>query len=130
MRSPGMVVGEEPAGFQVRRERNPCAQPNEGCPVPVGDEAVTVVGGDEGRLGTGRWLHTRYDEPHQRGVGLTLEGGVGGLGHDGGAILPVGDRRQVRLRYGLDLVTQAGVCQMVTEKRTSISRQTSLRAWA
>ena len=45
-------------------------------PVPVGDEAVIAVGGEEGQLGTGRWLHPPYDEPHRCGVRLTLEGGV------------------------------------------------------
>ena len=45
-------------------------------PIPVGDEAVIAVGGEEGQLGTGRGLHPPDDEPHRRGVGLTLEGGV------------------------------------------------------
>ena len=45
-------------------------------PVPVGDEAVIVVGGEEGQLGAGRGLHTPYDEPHRRGVRLTLEGDI------------------------------------------------------
>ena len=48
----------------------------QGFPVPVGDEAVIAVGGEEGQLGTGRGLHAPDDEPHRRGVGLTLEGGV------------------------------------------------------
>ena len=43
-------------------------------PVPVGDEAVIAVGGEEGQLGTGRGLHTPDDEPHRRGVRFTLEG--------------------------------------------------------
>ena len=42
-------------------------------------------------------------------VGLTLEGGVGGLDHIGGAVHPVGDGRPVRLGYGLDEIAQAGV---------------------
>ena len=50
-------------------------------PVPVGDAAVIAVAGEEGQLGTGRGLHAPDDEPHRRGVGLTLEGGVGGFGH-------------------------------------------------
>ena len=129
-------------------------------PVPVGDEAVMAVAGEEGQLGTGRRLHPPNDEPHRGGAGLTLEGSVepvsevpahndirsmgecedsivliisylpqiearlmtivvslntfetssvGGLGHVGGAVHPVGDRRPVRLGYGLDQVTQAGV---------------------
>ena len=44
----------------------------QGCPVPVGDEAVIAVGGEEGQLGTGRGLHPPDDEPHRHGVGLTL----------------------------------------------------------
>ena len=43
-------------------------------PVPVGDEAVIAVFGEEGQLGTGRGLHTPDDEPHRRGVRFTLEG--------------------------------------------------------
>ena len=44
----------------------------QGCPVPVGDEAVIAVVDEEGQLGTGRWLHPPDDEPHRCGVGLTL----------------------------------------------------------
>ena len=58
-------------------------------------------------MGTGRGLHPPDDEPHRRGVGLTLEGGVGGLGHRGGGVHPVGYGRPVRLRYGLDKIVQA-----------------------
>ena len=81
----------------------------QGFPVPVGDEAVIAVGGEEGQLGTGRWLHPPDDEPHRHGVRLTLEGGVGGLGHVGGAVHPVGNRRPVLLGYRLDEIAQAGV---------------------
>ena len=49
------------------------------------------------------------DEPHRCGVGLILEGGVGGLRHVGGAVHPVGNRRPVSLGYGLDDIPQAGV---------------------
>ena len=49
-------------------------------PVPVGDEAVIAVFGEEGELGTGRRLHPPDDEPYRRGVRLGLEGGAGGLG--------------------------------------------------
>ena len=45
-------------------------------PVPVGDEAVIAVGGEEGQLGTGRGLHSPDNEPYRRGIGLTPEGGV------------------------------------------------------
>ena len=48
----------------------------QGLPVPVGDAAVIAVAGEEGQLGTGRGLHPPDDEPHRRGVGLSLEGGV------------------------------------------------------
>ena len=45
-------------------------------PVPVGDEAVIAVGGEESQLGTGRGLHPPDDEPYRRGIRLGLEGGV------------------------------------------------------
>ncbi len=45
-------------------------------PVPVGDETVIAVGGEEGQLGTGRGLHTPDDEPHRRGAGFTPEGDI------------------------------------------------------
>ena len=48
----------------------------QGLSVPVGDEAVIAVGGEEGQLGTGRWSHPPDDEPHRRGVRLGLERGV------------------------------------------------------
>ena len=50
----------------------------QGLSVPVGDEAVIAVGGEEGQLGTGRGLHPPDDEPHRCGAGLSPEGGVGG----------------------------------------------------
>ena len=43
-------------------------------PVPVGDEAMIAVFGEEGQLGTGRRLHPPDDEPYRRGVRLGLEG--------------------------------------------------------
>ena len=49
----------------------------EGVPIPVGDEAVIAVGGEQGQLGAGRGPHPAYDEPHRRGTGLTGEGNVG-----------------------------------------------------
>ena len=55
-------------------------------PVPVGDEAMIAVFGEEGELGTGRRLHPPDDEPYRRGVRLGLEGGAGGLGHIGGTV--------------------------------------------
>ena len=48
----------------------------QGVPVPVGDEAMVAVAGEEGQLGTGRGLHSPNDEPHRSGVGPGLEGGV------------------------------------------------------
>ena len=81
----------------------------QGCPVPVGDEAVIAVVDEEGQLGTGRGFYPPDDEPHRCGVGLTLEGGVGGLRHVGGAVHPIGNRRPVLLGYRLDDIAQAGV---------------------
>ena len=81
----------------------------QGFPVPVGDEAVIAVAGEEGQLGTGRGLHPPDDEPHRRGVGLTLEGGVCGLCHIGGAVHPVRNRRPVLLGNRLNEIPQAFV---------------------
>ena len=78
-------------------------------PVPVGDEAVIAVAGEEGQLGTGRGLHPPDDEPHWGGFGLTLEGSVGGLGHVGAAVHPVGDWRPVLLGNRLNQLPEAGV---------------------
>ena len=61
----------------------------QGVALPVGDAAVIAVAGEEGRLATGRGLHPPDDEPHRRGVGLTVEGRVAGLSHVGGAVHPV-----------------------------------------
>ena len=46
----------------------------QGVPIPVGDEAVIAVGGEEGQLGTVRGLHPPDDEPHRGGAGLSPEG--------------------------------------------------------
>ena len=81
----------------------------QGLPVPVSDEAVKAVGGEEGQLGTRRGLDSPDDEPHRCGVGLTLKGSAGDLGHVGCAVHPVWDGPPVRLGYGLDQVPQAGV---------------------
>ena len=53
----------------------------QGLPVPVGDEGVIAVVGEQRQLGTGGWLHSPDAEPRWRGVGLTLEGCVVGFGH-------------------------------------------------
>ena len=93
---PGSVGGEAPRGEMVESQAvlevsdgildlGVAAMAGlqfEGLPVPVGDEAVIAVGGEEGQLGAGRGLHPPDDEPYRRGAGLTLEGGVGGLGHN------------------------------------------------
>ena len=48
----------------------------EGVSLPVGDEAVIAVAGEEGQLGTGRGPHLPDDEPLRCGAGLSPEGGV------------------------------------------------------
>ena len=48
----------------------------QGLSIPIGDESVIAVVGEEGQLGTGRGLHPTDDEPHRCGGGLTLEGGI------------------------------------------------------
>ena len=78
-------------------------------PVPVGDEAMIAVFGEEGELGTGRRLHPPDDEPYRRGVRLGLEGGAGGLGHIGGTVHPVRNRRPGIFGYRLDEIVQAFV---------------------
>ena len=83
--------------FSISAWRRWSASRCQGFPLPVGDEAVIAVGGEEGQLGTGRGLHAPDDEPHRRGVGLALEGSVAGFGHIGGAVHPVGDGRPVLL---------------------------------
>ena len=76
-------------------------------PVPVGDEAMIAVSGEEGQLGTGRGLHPPDDEPYRCGIGLAPERSVSGLGHVGGAVHPVWDGRPVRLGYGFNEIAQA-----------------------
>ena len=48
-------------------------------PIPVGDEGVIDVSGEEGELGTGPRLHTPDNEPHRRGVRRGLDRGVSSL---------------------------------------------------
>ena len=81
----------------------------QGLPIAVGDEAVIAVAGEERQPGTGRGLHPPDDEPHRRGVGLTLKGSLGGLDHVGGTVHPVRNRRPVRLGYVLYEIAQAFV---------------------
>ena len=171
---PGAVGGEAPRGEMVQPDAvlevpyrildlgvaAMISLQFEGLPVPVGDEAVIAVGGEEGELGTGRGLHPSDDEPYRRGVRLGLEGGVelvsevqdyndiriigaiegrialstsnlpqidavlitilvppntsetssvGGLGHIGGTVHPVRNRRPGIFGYRLDEIVQAFV---------------------
>ena len=48
----------------------------QGLAVPVGDECVIAVGGEQGQLRAGRRFHPPDDEPYRRCVRLTLKGGV------------------------------------------------------
>ena len=48
----------------------------QGVAIPVGDEGVIAVGGQQGQLRARRGLHPPDYEPHRCGAGLTLEGGV------------------------------------------------------
>ena len=89
-RQPGAVGGEAPRGHVVQPDAvlevayrildlgvaAMISLQFQHLPIPVGDEAVIAVGGEEGELGTGRGLHPPDDEPHRRGVGFTLEGGI------------------------------------------------------
>ena len=77
--------------------------------VPVDDEAVIALSGEQGELGTGRRLHPPDIEPHQRGVRLGLERGVISVGDIGGAVHSVGNGSPGLLWYRLDQVPQAGV---------------------
>ena len=79
----------------------------QGVAVPVGDEGVIAVGGEQGQLGAGRGFHPPDDESHRRGVRLTLKGSVTVLRNVVGAVHPIGDRRPVLLGYGLDEIAQA-----------------------
>ena len=100
-------------------------------PLPVGDEAVIAVAGEEGQLGTGRGPHPPDDEPHRRGVGLgSGKRCIGGLGHIGPALHPVGDGRPVRSSG----IASMRLCmlwrwRMVMEQRTFVRRQTATTAW-
>ena len=81
----------------------------QGFPVPVGDEAVIAVGGEEGQLGTGRRLHPPHDEPHRGGVGLYSGRGCRWFRLRRRRRPSSRDRRPVRLGYGLDQVPKADV---------------------
>ena len=55
--------------------------------------------------------------------------GVGGLGHIGSAVHPVGDRRPVLLGNRLDEIPQAFVLADGDGEADSIRRQTAATAW-
>ena len=69
---------------------------------------MIAVGGEESQLRTGRRLHPPDAAPVRLIVRLGLEWGVGGLGHIGGAVHPVRNRRPGILGYRLDEIVQAG----------------------
>ena len=89
-RQPGAVGGEAPRGHVVQPDAvlevayrildlgvaAMISLQFQHLPIPVGDEAVIAVSGEEGELGTGCRLHPSDNEPHRRGVGFTLEGGI------------------------------------------------------
>ena len=101
----------------------------QGVPLPVGDEAVIAVAGEEGQLGAGRGLHPPDDEAYRHGIGLTAKWCVFSLGHIGGAFHPV--RMGVQSASGMaSMMFRTLWCwRMVMEKRTSIFRQTATMAW-
>ena len=51
--------------------------------LPVGDEGVMAVVGEQGQLGAGRGFHPPDYEPHWFGIGLGSKGRVGDFGHVG-----------------------------------------------
>ena len=118
---PGSVGGEAPRGEMVEPHtvlEVPDGVPGlgvaamvgfqfQGVPVPVGDEGVIAVVGEQRQLGTGRGFHPPDDEPHRGGAGFTLEGCICDLGHVGGTLHPVGNGSPVILGYGLYDLPQA-----------------------
>ena len=48
----------------------------QGVAIPVGDESVIAVGGQQGQLRAGRGLHPPDDEPHRCGAGARFGKGV------------------------------------------------------
>ena len=71
-------------------------------PLPVGDEGVIAVAGEQRQLGAGRGPHPADDEPHRHNAWLALERCVFSLSHVGSTVHPVRDGRPLRLGYGLD----------------------------
>ncbi len=70
----------------------------QGVSLPVGDEGVVAVVGDKGQLGAWGGFHPTDDEPHGHGIGFARKGRVGGFGHIGGSVHPVGYGRESRSR--------------------------------
>ena len=62
----------------------------QGVSLSVGDEGVVAVVGDKSQLGAWGGFHPTHDETHRHGVGFALKGSVGGFGHVGGSVHPVG----------------------------------------
>ena len=81
----------------------------EGVAVPVGDESVIAVIGEQRQSGAWGGLDPPDNETHRYGIGLTGEGNVVGFGHIGGTLHSVGDGRPVRFGYGLDDIPLAPV---------------------
>ena len=81
----------------------------QGVSLPVGDEGVVAVVGDKGQLGAWGGFHPAHYQPHRHGVGFALEGSVGGFGHIGGSVHPVGDGTPGILGYLLYEITQVPV---------------------
>ncbi len=77
----------------------------DGGTVPVGDEGVMVVGGEQGELAARGGLDSPHDEAHLRV--LVGEGPPCGLGHVGAVADPVRDRRPVLVGDGDDHLVEA-----------------------
>ena len=73
----------------------------QGIALPVSDEGVIAVVGEESQLGSGGGPHPSDDEPYRCSAGLILERCVFRLGHVGPALHPVGYGLPVRLGYAL-----------------------------
>ena len=143
-RQPGAVGGEAPRGHVVQPDAvlevayrildlgvaAMISLQFQHLPIPVGDEAVIAVGGEEGELGTGRGLHPPDDEPHRRGVGFTLEGGRCRVRRRAERVIrpiqseeppPEGFGVAIRSPRPMRAVQRARLC----DHRTPISRQTA-----
>ena len=114
-RQPGAVGGEAPRGHVVQPDAvlevayrildlgvaAMISLQFEGLPVPVGDEAVIAVSGEGGRAGNRGVGFTRRTMSRTGAAsGSAWKGSVGGLGHIGGAVHPVGNRRPGIFGYG------------------------------